>query len=65
MSLSGNYTLGVFTIKKESYEELGCVKEIFEQIDNINEIEIESKKYNIKSFFCSDHNMTSYVTGWF
>jgi hypothetical protein len=63
MSQSGNYTIGVFTIKKECYEELACVKEIFDQIDTINEIEIESKIYNRESFFCSDHNMTSHITG--
>jgi hypothetical protein len=63
MGISGNYTIGVFKIKKECYEELACVKEIFDQIDSLNEIEIGSKMYTINSFFCSDHNMTSYIIG--
>ena len=65
MSQSGNYTIGLFKIKKECYEELTCTSEIFELKEKINEIEIGSKTYTIKKYFCSDHNMISYITGLF
>lgn len=60
---SGNYTLGVFGIKKESYEELEGLQELFDELEQIREIDILDKQYKIKYLFTSDWKLTSNILG--
>ena len=63
-SASGHYTLGIFEINKENYEELReCLTELAEQIKNLDHVQIENKKYKIKKYLAGDLKFLALMKG--
>jgi len=61
---NGNYTLGMFEIQQENYKELSiCLKEIFDEIETIDEIEVNHKSYRLKKFLGGDWKFMACVLG--
>lgn len=61
---NGNYVLGLFEINQENYKELCiCLKEIFDEIEALDEIEVANKKYKIKKFLGGDWKFMACVLG--
>jgi hypothetical protein len=51
----GNFILGIFRVRNENYLDLNvCLKELFEEIKLLNEIEIKEKCYSIRKYFTAD-----------
>jgi len=60
----GHYILGVFEITNENYEELQvCLKEIFEELKDIEYIEFKQEKYKIEKILGGDLKFLGIVMG--
>jgi hypothetical protein len=60
----GHYILGVFEIMNENYDELQvCLSELFEELENIEYIEIKQQKYKIDKILGGDLKFLGIVMG--
>jgi hypothetical protein len=60
----GNFKLGLFRLIKEDHECLSkCLKEIFEQLEQISEIEINQKIYKIEYLLGGDYKNQLLIMG--
>ena len=63
-SFTGNYTLGIFEMKEESYDELKVgLKEILLSLENVNSIEINGKMYKIEFYLGGDLKFLANMMG--
>jgi len=63
-SSSGNYCLGMFRITKESYEEcFESLKEVFIEINELNQIKIKDRVYKIDKYFTGDLHLSAILKG--
>jgi hypothetical protein len=60
----GHYTLGLFRINKENYSSVfQCSSDIFDEIDEINEIEFQGKKFKIEKYLGGDWKILAILAG--
>ena len=60
----GNYCLGMFRISKESYEECyESLNEVFNEINELNQIEINDRVYKIDKYFTGDLHLSAILKG--
>ena len=60
----GNYTIGIFRIQNEDYEEItACFENVGNQIDELTDINIDNKIYNIQKYFGGDMKFLAIICG--
>ena len=63
-SAAGNYSLGIFELSSENYEELDlCLKEIIENLRSFKEVKINDTLYKIAWYLGGDMKFISIVLG--
>lgn len=61
---AGNYTLGIYEIENESHATLTeCFKEIVEELQRVNEIEVNGRKVKVVLYYGADWKMLAIVLG--
>ena len=61
---TGNYTIGIFDIPEESYDEMSIVlKELSVQIESLNEIDINGERYIIEKYIGGDLKLLAILFG--
>ena len=60
----GNYTIGIFRMNDENYDEiLACFENVSDQIDSLEEVIYENKRYKITKYFGGDLKILAIMCG--